>query len=163
MGKANGINPSRRRCRSRRLRDSDLTRGRRPALAAVRRAFSLLEPSEEACACAASLVFRVPEAELDAPPESSHLACPPLLPALLDQCVAGALPSDFGTRLWHAKQNLSFDGLSGTVRFDGTGNRDAATANVQLSNYVLGAGGAWGEAVRARSCAAISGIGEAEL
>ena len=55
-------------------------------LAAVRRAFSLLEPSEEACACAASLVFRVPEAELDAPPESSHLACPPLLPALLDQC-----------------------------------------------------------------------------
>jgi len=53
----------------------------------------------------------------------------------------GPLPSDFGTRFWDHKQNTTIEGLTGEVAFDADGNRDIATANVQLLNMIPGADG----------------------
>ena len=44
------------------------------------------------------------------------------------------LPPSFGTLFWEAKQNLSFDGLSGRVEFDEKGDR--SNPNVQLFNLL---------------------------
>ena len=52
---------------------------------------------------------------------------------------------ELGTLLWEAKEELTFEGLSGTVRFDAFGNRDAATANVRLTNMLRDADGGWSE------------------
>ena len=46
----------------------------------------------------------------------------------------GPLPASFGTQFWEAKQNLSFDGLSGRVEFDEKGDR--SNPNVQLFNLL---------------------------
>ena len=53
----------------------------------------------------------------------------------------GPLPLDFGTRFWEFKQNMTVEGLTGVVGFDEVGNRDIATATVQLFNLLPGADG----------------------
>ena len=56
---------------------------------------------------------------------------------------SGALPADFGTRLWEAATSaeFEFEGLSGVVRFDERGDRDQLTANIQLYNVLQAADG----------------------
>ena len=65
----------------------------------------------------------------------------------------GPLPDDFGTRMWEARQQVEFDGLSGHVKFDDVGNRDSSTANIELLNILLvsnGSNGSFASLQRAR-------------
>jgi ABC-type branched-subunit amino acid transport system substrate-binding protein len=48
----------------------------------------------------------------------------------------GNFPADFGQRLFDARQQVNFTGLSGHVVFDEVGNRAPETANYVLSNLV---------------------------
>ena len=58
----------------------------------------------------------------------------------------GPLPEDFGTLVWEAKEKLTFEGLSGTVRFDAIGNRGAGGA--LMNNLLLDeSDGSWREAL----------------
>ena len=61
----------------------------------------------------------------------------------------GALPDDFGTRLWEAATSggFEFEGLSGVVRFDEHGDRDKRTANIQLYNVLQAADGSVSESL----------------
>ena len=62
---------------------------------------------------------------------------------------SGALPADFGTRLWGVatSSNFEFEGLSGVVRFDSKGDRDKRTANIQLYNVLQAADGSFSESL----------------
>lgn len=53
----------------------------------------------------------------------------------------GPIPSDFGTQFWNLREDIIFEGLTGTVKFDYVGNRDKTTANYLMSNIRAPEGG----------------------
>ena len=54
----------------------------------------------------------------------------------------GPLPATFGTDVWNAKEELSFQGLSGNFRLDASGNRAVDTASFQMYNVLVDEAGA---------------------
>eukprot|EP00966_Prymnesium_polylepis_P291899 6741537-Prymnesium_polylepis.1 len=63
----------------------------------------------------------------------------------------GPLPSDFGTRAWKLKSNISFDGLTGSNQFDALGNRHPLTGNYVLFNLLMVADGSDGLTAQRRA------------
>ena len=54
----------------------------------------------------------------------------------------GPLPADFGPQVWATKTKIKFNGTSGQVCFtEAAGNRALHTANYQLANVIVNAGG----------------------